>query len=86
VDFVVSFDRSEDASLDSFLVLREGLAETLGRPVDLAVAGTAEGTPPTTVRNDRSEACRRLSDAPSRQGAAAERQRAGRRLACEIVP
>jgi uncharacterized protein len=37
VDFVVAFEREGSASLQEFLELRDALAATVGRPVDLVV-------------------------------------------------
>jgi predicted nucleotidyltransferase len=40
VDFVVAFAEDDGASLKEFLVLRDALAATVGRPVDLFVEGS----------------------------------------------
>jgi len=40
VDFVVTFEKAETTSLNEFLALREALAGTIGRPVDLVIEGS----------------------------------------------
>jgi predicted nucleotidyltransferase len=40
VDFVVAFERPDDASLQEFLALRDALSATVGRPVDLVIEGS----------------------------------------------
>jgi uncharacterized protein len=40
IDFVVAFERTEGVSLVEFLALRDALAATMGRPVDLVAEGS----------------------------------------------
>jgi len=40
VDFLVTFERPEDVSLREFFALRDALAATVGRPVDLVTEGS----------------------------------------------
>jgi hypothetical protein len=40
IDFVVAFERPDDASLSEFLALRDALSAAFGRPVDLVMEGS----------------------------------------------
>jgi predicted nucleotidyltransferase len=40
IDFVVAFERDDGASLNDFLALRDALATTVNRPVDLVMEGS----------------------------------------------